>query len=236
MKKDRLTKKEKRSRILKYSAIGCFSASLVFVVLAYIFSLPEVQQSLRNLNAWFEWIEKFIAQYDKLSAFGLIIVLFAFKSVVPILPFSVLFISSGMVFSPIVAVLVNLIGFALLVTIKFLWGRKYGGGKAHKLLNKNESLSNFMNLSGEGNKWMLVLLRLVPYMPVSTVSRAYGATEISLLPFVGLSVLGFLPRLVLWSIVGTNIFNPFSATFMAPVIILLIISGISLQILRAILE
>lgn len=231
-----MTKKEKRSRILKYSAIGCFSASLIFVIAAYIFSFPEVQKSLQNINEFFEWVEKFIAQFDKLSAFGLLTILFAFKSVIPIIPFSVLFISSGMVFTPVVAILVNLIDFALLVTIKFLWGKKYGGGKAHKVLNKSESLTNFMNLNGKGNKWMLVLLRLVPYMPVSAVSRAYGATEMKLLPFIGLSVLGFLPRLILWSIVGTNIFDPFSATFMVPVIILLVISGISLQILRAILE
>jgi uncharacterized membrane protein YdjX (TVP38/TMEM64 family) len=56
------------------------------------------------------------------------------------------------------------------------------------------------------------------------------------LPFVGLSVLGFLPRVVLWSFVGSNIFDPFTPTFMAPIIVLLIISGISLLIWDAVLD
>ena len=139
-----------------------------------------------------------------------------------------------MVFSAPIAVCVNALGFALLVAIKFLWGKKYGGGNAHKLLIKSEPLSKFMNFKGDGNKWMLVVLRFIPFVPVSTVSRAYGATEMKITPFVGLSLVGFLPRLALWSFVGTSIFNPFSVTFMAPFIILLIISGISLQILRVI--
>ncbi len=236
MKNVKLTKKEKRDRNLKRSSIACFSAALVLVVVTYIFTLPEVQKSLQDLNAWFERIEYFIAQYDKLAAFGIITALFAFKSILPIIPFSVLFISSGMVFSAPVAVAISALGFTLLVAIKFLWGKKYGGGKAHKLLIKSEPLSKFMDFKGKGNKWMLVVLRFIPFVPVGTVSRAYGATEMKLSSFVGLSVLGFLPRLILWSFIGTNIFNPFSVTFMAPFIVLLIISGISLLILRVILD
>ena len=236
LKNVELTKAQRRSRNLKRSSIACFSVALALVFITYIFTLPEVQKSLQDLNAWFERIEYFIAQYDKLAAFGLITALFLFKSVLPVIPFSVLFISSGMVFSAPVAVAVNALGFALLVAIKFLWGKKYGGGKAHKILNKSEPLTKFMDFKGKGNKWMLVVLRFIPFVPVSTVSRAYGATEMKFFQFIVLSVLGFLPRLVLWSFIGTNIFNPFTVTFMAPFIILLIISGISLQILRVILD
>ena len=162
--------------------------------------------------------------------------LFAVKSVVAFIPFSVLFISSGMVFSAPVAMGVSILGFALLISVKFLWGKKFGGGNAHKLAVKSKSITRFMDLKGKGNKWMLVVLRFVPFVPVGTVSRAYGATEMKYLPFVGLSVLGFLPRVVLWSFVGSNIFDPFTPTFMAPIIVLLIISGISLLIWDAVLD
>ena len=120
LKNVELTKSQRRNRNLKRSSIACFSVALALVFITYIFTLPEVQKSLQDLNAWFERIEYFIAQYDKLAAFGLITALFLFKSVVPIIPFSVLFISSGMVFSAPVAVAVNALGFALLVAIKFL--------------------------------------------------------------------------------------------------------------------
>lgn len=236
MKNVELTKVGRRDRNLKRSSVICFCAALALVVITYLFTFPEVKKSLQDLNSWFEYIEYFIAGYDKFAAFCLITALFILKSIVPFIPFSVIFISSGMVFSAPIAVAVNSLGFALLVAIKFIWGKKYGGGKAHKLLIKSKPLSDFMDFKGKGNKWMLVVLRFIPFFPVGTVSRAYGATEMKLPQFIGLSVLGFLPRLVLWSFIGVNIYNPFTVTFMAPIIILLLISGISLQILRAILN
>lgn len=236
LKTVKVNKVAKRKATIKRSSTVCFCVAVALVIITYVMTLPEVKRSLQDMYAWFERIENYIAGYDKLAAFGLIMALFAVKSVVAFIPFSVLFISSGMVFSAPVAMGVSVLGFALLISVKFLWGKKFGGGNAHKLAVKSKSITRFMDLKGKGNKWMLVVLRFVPFVPVGTVSRAYGATEMKYLPFVGLSVLGFLPRVVLWSFVGSNIFDPFTPTFMAPIIVLLIISGISLLIWDAVLD
>ena len=236
MKAVKVNKVAKRKATIKRSSTVCFCVAVALVIITYVMTLPEVKRSLQDMYAWFERIENYIAGYDKLAAFGLIMALFAVKSVVAFIPFSVLFISSGMVFSAPVAMGVSVLGFALLISVKFLWGKKFGGGNAHKLAVKSKSITRFMDLKGKGNKWMLVVLRFVPFVPVGTVSRAYGATEMKYLPFVGLSVLGFLPRVVLWSFVGSNIFDPFTPTFMAPIIVLINISGISLLIWDAVLD
>ena len=236
LKAVKVNKVAKRKATIKRSSTVCFCVAVALVIITYVMTLPEVKRSLQDMYAWFERIENYIAGYDKVAAFGLIMALFAVKSVVAFIPFSVLFISSGMVFSAPVAMGVSVLGFALLISVKFLWGKKFGGGNAHKLAVKSKSITRFMDLKGKGNKWMLVVLRFVPFVPVGTVSRAYGATEMKYLPFVGLSVLGFLPRVVLWSFVGSNIFDPFTPTFMAPIIVLLIISGISLLIWDAVLD
>ena len=236
LKAVKVNKVAKRKATIKRSSTVCFCVAVALVIITYVMTLPEVKRSLQDMYAWFERIENYIAGYDKLAAFGLIMALFAVKSVVAFIPFSVLFISSGMVFSAPVAMGVSVLGFALLISVKFLWGKKFGGGNAHKLAVKSKSVTRFMDLKGKGNKWMLVVLRFVPFVPVGTISRAYGATEMKYLPFIGLSVLGFLPRVVLWSFVGSNIFDPFTPTFMAPIIVLLIISGISLLIWDAVLD
>lgn len=236
LKAVKVNKVAKRKATIKRSSTVCFCVAVALVIITYVMTLPEVKRSLQDMYAWFERIENYIAGYDKLAAFGLIMALFVVKSVAAFIPFSVLFISSGMVFSAPVAMGVSVLGFALLISVKFLWGKKFGGGNAHKLAVKSKSITRFMDLKGKGNKWMLVVLRFVPFVPVGTVSRAYGATEMKYLPFVGLSVLGFLPRVVLWSFVGSNIFDPFTPTFMAPIIVLLIISGISLLIWDAVLD
>lgn len=226
-----LTKDEKRSRNLHRLSVGCFAVAVVALVAALVVPLPRFQSHLAEINAWFTNIELFIARFDKLAAVAVILFFFLVKTLIGFIPFSVLFIGAGLVFSPPIAVAVNVIGFSMLIGIKFLWGRKFGGGRFHKLLLKSDSLTDFMDFHGKGNKWMLVVLRFVPVAPVGTVSRAYGATDMKALPFILLSVLGFLPRLITWSIIGCNAFDPFTPSFLMPIAILLVISGISLLLL-----
>ena len=226
-----LTQEEKKSRNLRRLSVVCFVGAVMAIVLMLLLPLPQIRQQLTEINNWFTNIELFIARFDKFAAIAVILFFFLVKTLVGFIPFSVLFIGTGLVFSPPVAVVVNVIGFSMLISIKFFWGRKFGGGGFHKLLLKSESLSDFMDFHGKGNKWMLVALRFVPVALVGTVSRAYGATDMSVIPFVILSVLGFLPRLITWSIIGCNVFDPFTPAFLTPIAILLIISGISLLLL-----
>ena len=225
------TENEKRSRFLRYLSVGCFIGAALAVIVMLIVPLPQFQKQLAEINAWFTNIELFIARFDKFAAVAVILFFFFVKTVVGFIPFSVLFIGTGLVFSPPIAVAVNVIGFSMLIVMKFLWGRKFGGGSFHKLLLKSESLSDFMDFHGKGNKWMLVVLRFVPVAPAGTLSRAYGATDMKLIPFIALSVIGFLPRLISWSIIGCNVFDPFTPAFLTAIAILLVISGVSLLLL-----
>ena len=227
----KLTQDEKRSRNLHRLSVGCFIGAFLAVIVMLVLPLPQFQRQLAEINNWFTDIELFIARFDKFAAVAVILFFFFVKTLVGFIPFSVLFIGTGLVFSPPIAVAINVIGFSILIGIKFLWGRKFGGGGFHKLLLKSQSLSDFMDFHGKGNKWMLVVLRFVPVAPVGTVSRAYGVTDMKIVPFIALSVIGFLPRLISWSIIGCNVFDPFTPSFLTPIAILLVISGISLLVL-----
>lgn len=226
-----LTSDEKRSKNLRRLSVICFVGSVCAVVTMFLLTLPQFQKQIIEINNLFTNIELFIAEFDKIAAFAIIMFFFMFKTVFGFIPFSVLFIGTGLVFSPPIAIAVNVIGFSMLIGIKFLWGRKFGGGGLHKLLLKSESLSDFMDFNGKGNKWMLVVLRFVPFAPAGTISRAYGGTDMKVLPFICFSVLGFLPRLISWSVVGCNVFDPFTPSFLTPIAILLVISGVSLLLL-----
>ncbi len=236
MQKKDFREVNKKAFIIRHSAKFCFALAFLLIFASYVVTFPTVQKSLAVINTEFVNLENFIAGFNDLIAFIIIMLLFLFKSFVPVIPFSVLFISSGMVFPAPVAVFVNAFGFAILVSTKFLWGRRYGGGRAVKVLKSYEPISKFMDFDGTGNKWMLVLLRFIPFMPIGMVSRAYGTTEIKTAPYVGLSVLGFLPRLILWSVVGINIFDPFTPSFIVPIIILLVVSGIAILIYNTMSE
>ncbi|MBR5442248.1 MAG: TVP38/TMEM64 family protein [Clostridia bacterium] len=233
MAQDQSVTPPKKRKALKIAAIVCFSVAVALVIITYFFTLPAVQKSLLDINEWFTLIELYVASFNRWTALFIIIALFLSRSLFPIIPFSVIFMSCGMVFPTPVAVIINAVGLMLMCSIKFHWGEKRGGGKVHKLAGKSRRVTEFMDLKGRGNKWMLTLMCFIPFFPVGTVSRVYGATEMKLGTFLKYSLLGFLPRVLVWSYIGVNILNPFTIEFMAPFIVLSIISGISLLLLDA---
>lgn len=236
MSYSKLSKEQRYSRNLKIAAIVCFCVAAALVIVTYSLTLPAVQKSLQGINQWFVQIEYFVASFNHGIALVLIALLFLIKTVIPIIPISVIFISCGMVFPTPVAVFISVVGVAVFSTIKFQWGRYRGGGGAHKLAGKSQTVTKFMGFGGKGNKWMLFVLCFVPVFPLGTISRAYGATKMSHSTFLTLALLGFSPRLILWSYIGVNIFNPFTPEFVTPFIVLLLISGISLLILKSFLK
>ena len=141
-----------------------------------------------------------------------------------------------MVFSTVIAILISTLGVTLLCSIKFFWGRSYGGGSIQKLALRSHRVTRFMGFHGNGTRWILCLLCFIPVLPIGAVSRAYGATNMTFFTFIKLIIPGIMPRIILWSFVGVNIFEPFTASFMAPFVILLVISGVSLLILDALLQ
>lgn len=221
-----------RRRFIRWLGIICFITAFALALATFFMSLPQVKSSLVKVLDYFDKVEYFIASLDKGAAFLVIMLLFFLKAFVPIVPLSVLFIASGMVYGDVTSAFFNILGFSLLCAVKFLWGRIFGGGGTRRFISKISSVENFMKLHDTGNKWMLALLRFIPFMPVNTVSRLYGTTSIKLYEFIFYSLLGYLPRLISWGIVGCNITNPFTVSFTAPIITLLVITGISLMLLN----
>ena len=236
MQKNENITERRRGAVLRWASAISFILALVLVVLTVFMMLPQVQQSLDKLDSFFTSVEMFIARFDKLAAFGIVMLLFVVKSFVSVIPFSVLFVGTGLVFPVPAAVCINALGYALFANIKFSWSRKFGGGRAYDIMMRFSLVKKFMALEGEGNSWTLLILDLVPCVTLGTLCRAYGATEMKRERFTAIVVVGFLPRLVSWSIVGRNMTQPFTPGFTAPIIFLLIVSGASLLLLDTIFK
>ncbi|MGN0527100.1 MAG: TVP38/TMEM64 family protein [Acutalibacteraceae bacterium] len=227
-KLDRANRNRRALRILSFLS---FTLAICLIILTIIMSNPSVQERWEylwdSITSFFLSIEKFIGRYEKWLAVIIILILFCSKAFLPIVPFSVIFIGSGLVFSAPVAIILNLAGFALLVLINFKMGRRFGGGRAAKVLGRFDWLMSFMDFYGKGNPWMLFILRFIPFVPHGSVSKLYGASDMNTVKFVIISVVGFLPRLISWSLVGCNFTNPLTSQFFIPFIVLAFISGIS---------
>ena len=77
---------------------------------------------------------------------------------------------------------------------------------------------------------------MIPCFPVNTISRIYGALKFDFKDYIIISIIGFMYKLVSYTIIGRNVYNPLSASFLLPIIILTAISGCLLVSLYYILE
>ena len=130
--------------------------------------------------------------------------------------------------SGVVMAIAFLLLVVVLITVRYFCGMRFGAGGAWRVICKNDKLRKLIRQDGRGNPSLLIALRLVPGMPVNSISGIYGSFDFGYWRFVLLSVIGFLPKLISFTLVGRNVYDPLSAGFLLPVMILLLATGFSL--------
>lgn len=159
--------------------------------------------------------------------------LYAFKAFIPLYPLSLVCAATGAVFPVYIAVPINIAGMSLHYTLKYVFGKRLGPGGVNTILQRSETIRSIMKTDDAGNPWLLVLLRLIPFFPVNPVSQLYGSLGFKYWKFLLLSLLGYSPLLLSYTIVGKNIYNPLSAGFLLPLIVLSILGAIVSYTIRA---
>lgn len=209
---------------------------LILIALGFLLTVVLISRRYDALWFWYEDLrqkltdlEDYIMNLNKYWQFiGAILLLYIIKSFIPIYFTSTLCLISG-VFLPIwIAIPVNTVGVGLQMTIKYFWGKRFGAGYSWKLIQKNETLSKLFKSSGKGNPGLLFTIRLVPSTPVNTISAIYGSFDFGYEKFLLLSLAGFFPKLIMFTFTGKNMYDPLSAGFLVPIIILLFLTGFTL--------
>jgi uncharacterized membrane protein YdjX (TVP38/TMEM64 family) len=207
------------------------------LLLAILFGIDGFTDKIRALQEKLNEFEMTVASLpNKWLVLVAVLALFCLKVFVPI-PIPTICLISGIVFPSQASFIINVIGVSLLLTIKFFWGKRFGPGAVSKLYKKNEAVTSVLeSKQGRGNPWLLFGLRIVPYAPLNMVSQIYGSMNCEYDLFMIISLLGFLPKLLSYTLIGQNVFNPFSLAFILPIVILLMLSGVSLIGFNLLLE
>ncbi len=223
--------------MLNTMAFVCFLLALVLIVLLRVFRLEAFLEWYGRYNdtlLYYEiWMQTYGATWISVIS---ILANFALKALIPWFPIPCLCVVSGVLFEWYYALLINLAGMIILFTIKFFWGKKFGGGNAEKILAKYDTAHNFIDSSKLGSHLVLFLLRFMPCIPVNSVSCLYGTTYISYWSYIVISAAGFIYKLFSYTVIGRNVFDPASASFIVPFILLLIFSGMVLLFLSGAFE
>jgi uncharacterized membrane protein YdjX (TVP38/TMEM64 family) len=154
-----------------------------------------------------------------------IIGLFLIKSLSVVLPLMALYISSGMIFSPLWGIIVNLIGLFISLTIPYLLGRFCGKGLLDRLLVKYKNIEKLKTIKSK-NEWFLsYILRMIGILPGDIVSMSLGAMNINYNKYIVGSIVGLLPRMVVATCLGSTITDPTSPVFILSCVITVVLTG-----------
>lgn len=207
--------------------ISAITIGLLLFLSIMLYNHTKLETRFDTLIAFLTRIDNSVAQLD--TPVEIILCIFALyiaKCQLPI-PLSMLCVISGMVFPLGPALALNAVFNVFFFVVKYWEGVFIGGGWTGMILNikKLRFIKDWIHFKGNGNPYVLCVTRLVPLIPVGMVSKYYGAMRYDFLYYIMLSLLGFAPRLFIYTKLGTSWTNPFSVTFITTLMIIVAFTG-----------
>lgn len=218
-----------RSGIMNAAGFALLISAAAVSVVVYLLRYDQ-------LWLWYKvYQEKLLEAEQFIQSLGIswkfvlaMLIVFLVRTFIPFLSVSAICVLTGAVLPSYWALIVNFLGIIIMMSIKYFEGMKFGSGNAWKIISKNERARKIIESSGKVNKALLFALRLIPGFPLGSVSRIYGSLRFPYWRFILLSATGFAPKLLSYTFMGTNVFDPLSSAFLVPLVIALTISGASL--------
>ncbi|MBR3767835.1 MAG: VTT domain-containing protein [Clostridia bacterium] len=236
-----MTKKARKqktiSKILLGSAVFSFCVAVVLIVILCLLQIDAIKEKYDEYLYILQDFEiRVAALRSRWLIFIVIFLLFLLRSLSMMYPYPMIFIITAMVFPPYQSFFINLAGMAFTFAFRYYTGYEMGEGTINFALKKYPAVMSAMEEDGKGNPIILLALRMVPSLPINTISHFYGSLEYSFPKYMLLSLGAYVPKLISYSFIGNNVYDPFSADFFVPMIVLLVFTGICLLVLRAFLQ
>jgi len=166
------------------------------------FNYPELIDRFRSL----EEINKLLKQYKTASIF-IYIGLQVFQIIVSVLPGQALQFAAGYAYHFWLGFLFSVIGVALGTVITFYLARLLGKDALHVIFGE-ERFSKFVHtLNSKRSFIVLFVIFLIPGIPKDLFTYAAGVSEIRIIPFLLLSLIGRTPAMIGSILMGSMFYN-----------------------------
>ncbi|MHC1750081.1 MAG: TVP38/TMEM64 family protein [Cellulosilyticaceae bacterium] len=210
----------KEEKIISNKKIGLISIGAIVFLLLTIGVCYELKNT--TITQWLELMPK-----NEFAAAGVILLLYTIKSILFFIPVQIMYIISGIIFSPLHAILINIIGLIIELTLTFYVGKFAGQELAHKIAEKSPRVKKAMQMSDKSNI-MVMVVRMIPIFPIEPLSVVFGAVEYSYVPYMIASLLGLMPGMIPFALMGNAAQNPLSKEFIIPFIVSLIFASVAI--------
>ena len=157
-------------------------------------------------------------------AVAVLFLFFALKSLTVILPLSVLYLASGILFSPFRALL------AITLTIPYLIGYFSGKKVVQSIQERYPKTQKIMEYQKENTFFACFITRIVGVLPGDIVSLYFGACNTRYDIYLIAGIAGSLLSIVTTTILGEKISHPFSIGFFVVLLCRVLVSAGSIFI------
>lgn len=205
-------KVSKRVKKIQIVALVCFVSALVVILLT------------RSGNVSIESITE-NAQGDSRKSIVSLMFLFAIKSLTIVIPLPSLYVASGILFSPLKAVLVSYLGLAITLTIPFILGRWSGAEEMEYIKKKYPKIEKVIEMQERNEFLASFVIRLIGWFPCDVLSFYFGACKTNYLKYITSALLGCSIGVITNTLLGDVILNPFSWQFIVLLLIKIAISA-----------
>lgn len=215
-------------RLLLSTAYLCFTVAALLIVWACISEIHFLEEKYVQYINWLADFERQIAGIGDRWLMVLVVwLLYFIKTGLPLYPVSIICVASALVFNTPKAIIVNLVGLAVMFTVKYIMGTNTVKSSLW-LIHKSSIVTKIIESGDKGNPWVLVILRLLPCMPDNAVSQIYGAMYFPYWKFMLISIVAYAPKMISFILIGRSVFNPFSLTLSIPLVVITVVSGATL--------
>lgn len=159
-----------------------------------------------------------------------ILFLYLLKTSSFLFPIVVLYIASGTIFHPVIAILINFIGSSMCTVLPYFIGRYFDIGINDKVINKYPKIKALFDTQ-KNNEWFVsYFLRVISCLPADVVSLYLGAENVDFVKYYTGSMLGNLPGIILITLLGASVTNPRSPMFIISAVLTVLLSAVSVII------
>jgi uncharacterized membrane protein YdjX (TVP38/TMEM64 family) len=198
--------------VTEHSVVGSRTSSVVTQVVLLIIIVSALVAVVTRNDLTLESILNFTPENLWLAAL-LFMGLFTLKSIVAVVYLKLLYIAVGAVFPAPIAILVNIAGTAVEMTLPYLLGR-YGGQRSMQVvMQRRPALRKLQSMGSANSLRFSTLSRAVGVLPADALSIYLGASGMPYIDFVLGGVLGLFPSMVITTVMGVQIEDPTSPGF-----------------------
>ena len=197
--------------------IPAFAIGIIIVILIMVMRNTEKPMSVKTVLKY--------TPENTCLAMAVLFLFFALKSLTVILPLSALYLASGILFSPFMALFVSTCGLAITLTIPYLIGYFSGKKVVQRIQERYPKTQKIMEYQKENTFFACFITRIV-----DIVSLYFGACNTRYDIYLIAGIAGSLLSIVTTTILGEKISHPFSIGFFVVLLCRVLVSAGSIFI------